>query len=863
MFRGKQGISWDSKGLFTLLGFVLVLGGLSGCSDRYKSEGDGNRYHKGVAAPKDVSASFEIVSAKDAPELRKIGITSGDYLSIKKSSLDKEFLLSVSMIPQRVLPTSEGLQGRIVAFKLYHGNLFLMEASQGHVVTSDLPSNLILAEIPVLSDEPDRLVVEFNRGMNRIFVASNWNTESGYTNEEQVKTLKIVASFIKKMEIVEDRLILNQIAQVEDGEKVPSFEARYVIVPYSANEKYQAKLTSDFKRVGFFEVATQIEDGTGRYLKYISKWDDSKPIVYHVSANTPKEYIDAIKEGILYWNAAFGREIVKAEVAPEGVTAPDAKYNIVQWVPWEEAGYAYADALMDPRSGEILHAQVYLTSVFALGAKIRARALLRRLDDHDHGLKSSIGLRGFSSSRLCSLDLARKWDRALSALIESNASEEQILRVAQDTLRIVTAHEVGHTLGLRHNFAGSLAASVSLETRDEQMKEYMVHGTIPDPGVNIYSNSVMEYASFEDDTLMAAQMKASKALFSYDQAAIRWGYKGVEVQPEASLIFCTDQHTEVYKDCRRFDEGSDAFTYSKYIMNKWLDLLPYEIVELYVRAKSPFDPRDKKNLGEVVLGLDRTLNREKGEVAQLLSWFKKEARAWTVESHYPYIGPVHQEQIEKEKFSWLHQEILKEGGADQGLFWYLPSEYGGYEGVAEAGVKRLKEYLAKPNVVKGIGYGGETYEFSSDEIAFIEKEGARFFEVLESKLIDLFLSEVGSARFDHEAIAEEVEKSLKGVSKEIILKVKEEVPDGEVPTYKHSAELRLKAAKVLDVSLGPVVDWGWSARDEIAKALKAHMEKATNKKYKDVDIDELPLDKKRWWIEQMGILRQLDRGSPL
>ena len=53
-------------------------------------------------------------------------------------------------------------------------------------------------------------------------------------------------------------------------------------------------------------------------------------------------------DGILYWNHAFGKDIVEAKKAPAGVTAPDADYNVIQWVPWDNAGFAYADDLMDP-----------------------------------------------------------------------------------------------------------------------------------------------------------------------------------------------------------------------------------------------------------------------------------------------------------------------------------------------------------------------------------------------------------------------------------------------------------------------------------------------------------------------------------
>jgi hypothetical protein len=107
----------------------------------------------------------------------------------------------------------------------------------------------------------------------------------------------------------------------------------------------------------------------------------SKPVQFYYSANTPKDYVEAVKDGILYWNRAFGTNVVRVEKAPEGVTAPDATRNIVQWVPWDRAGVAYADLLLDPRTGESRHGQAYMTSVFAVSGKASARRALRAMQE--------------------------------------------------------------------------------------------------------------------------------------------------------------------------------------------------------------------------------------------------------------------------------------------------------------------------------------------------------------------------------------------------------------------------------------------------------------------------------------------------
>ena len=75
--------------------------------------------------------------------------------------------------------------------------------------------------------------------------------------------------------------------------------------------------------------------------------------------------------------ALSARRSCRRKKAPDGVTAPDAEYNIIQWVPWDNAGFAYADDLMDPLSGQSEHGQAYITSVFAFMGRAGARVLLR------------------------------------------------------------------------------------------------------------------------------------------------------------------------------------------------------------------------------------------------------------------------------------------------------------------------------------------------------------------------------------------------------------------------------------------------------------------------------------------------------
>ena len=157
-------------------------------------------------------------------------------------------------------------------------------------------------------------------------------------------------------------------AHVPSAKSYVPTEVRYLFEPYVENTNF-VPTKSEFQKndTGFFEVEPIIDEHQN-HVTFATKFDINKSIVYSISYNTPKEYRKYIKAGILYWNRAFGREVVRVNVAPEGMEAPSYTHNIVQWIHWRKAGFAYADAQADIK-GQIKSAQVFLTSAFVLNAK--------------------------------------------------------------------------------------------------------------------------------------------------------------------------------------------------------------------------------------------------------------------------------------------------------------------------------------------------------------------------------------------------------------------------------------------------------------------------------------------------------------
>src|SRR5579862_8861626 len=108
-------------------------------------------------------------ASRIAPELK---VADNFLLAIPKSGFGKDYLFTASLIPQAQAATSTGLAAKIVRFELFPDGVDMYESTQGLVVTEDLPARRLLASFSIVRTDGDAVIVDFNKGMHRVFTQS-------------------------------------------------------------------------------------------------------------------------------------------------------------------------------------------------------------------------------------------------------------------------------------------------------------------------------------------------------------------------------------------------------------------------------------------------------------------------------------------------------------------------------------------------------------------------------------------------------------------------------------------------------------------------------------------------------------------
>jgi hypothetical protein len=294
------------------------------------------------------------------------------------------------------------------------------------------------------------------------------------------------------------------------------------------------------ERVGYFVSAIKDfsrDTAESFFVRFVNRWrlekrypgaelsEPVKPIVYYIDRTVPTEWRPWVRAGILEWNRAFEqagfRNAIQVLDAPDDTlwSAEDARYSTVRWTATNRSVYAVGPSNVDPRTGEILNADVLVSAAWIQtwrgesGEYVAPQMAVRSAFLED---SAASGLDG--DARVCSLaeGMRRQGTLTRALLAARDGAGERGSAARQyigQALKALIMHEIGHTLGLRHNFRGSAGVTRSqLASRDHTR----AHGM----GV-----SVMDYSppALSLDPRKQGDYYAG-TIGTYDRWAIRYGY---------------------------------------------------------------------------------------------------------------------------------------------------------------------------------------------------------------------------------------------------------------------------------------------------------------------------------------------------
>jgi predicted Zn-dependent protease with MMP-like domain len=489
-------------------------------------------------------------------------------------------------------------------------------------------SDSVLYSLPIEIDTPNGHLVD----MTRIFMSDDQQIGRfigpGFAYAPDRSTLEKVKSFPKNVEV--------QVAAVYSGaqslETVADSRGVQVSVHYSISmlpENGYAPRNAD-DRIGYFITAGKdfsAKEDDQNFVRYINRWNLKKkdpsaklsppeePIVFYIEKTVPVHLRPYVQAGIEEWNKAFeklgfSKAIVVLQQGDDDTWDPeDIRYNTFRWITGG-SGFAMGATRVNPMTGQILDADIIFDAGFldywkqdyetfanksapVITAEAGAQYAIPFGDaeEEDHPPGSE-----------CMLWQGMQQQMAFAAAAMTATGLSQDCKLPDEfiyqALKHAVMHEVGHTLGLRHNFkASSWKSLTDIEAAACKLDEPMV-------------SSVMDYCPANMPAIGLTQgLYFSQTIGPYDYWVVEYGYKPIkdEDQTELGAIasrgaregldYATDEDCRVIDPdpfSNPFDLGNDPVAYARRQISASAKLLP-EIVdrtvnegEGYQRARQAF-----------------------------------------------------------------------------------------------------------------------------------------------------------------------------------------------------------------------------------------------------------------------------------
>jgi hypothetical protein len=345
-------------------------------------------------------------------------------------------------------------------------------------------------------------------------------------------------------------------------------------------------------RIGYFDTDVcdfTTDDRRIPIVHYINRWrlekkdpsaelsEPKQPIVFWIDRTVPVKYRDSIREGVLEWNKAFEqigyKDAIHVEIQPDDAkfNTSDIRHASIRWMTSARNTYsAIGPTVVDPRSGEILDADIGIDATsFRAFKSLGTESIPQRSSSESNPALAD----AFADKAYCTYaqEAAEHEGFAMSLLEargELTLDGPEAEKFIQDQLRATTMHEVGHTLGLTHNFRASTAYTEAQLGDREFTKTHGIAG------------SVMEYNAVNIALKGEKQGEYHMStLGPYDYWAIEYGYRELAPEQESAdlakiasrsnepqLAFMADDelyHSGLDPRVNTFDLSNDPLAFAK------------------------------------------------------------------------------------------------------------------------------------------------------------------------------------------------------------------------------------------------------------------------------------------------------------
>lgn len=289
----------------------------------------------------------------------------------------------------------------MVFFKLSPDRKFV-HLFEMNSVKGDVRGEKLIDRFPVIEISNKSVVFDFASGLKKRSFKDIFNLKTTYKFEIQY-------SYVDDFENYQNSVTFTEVLKLNDQKLSTAILHHSFRVPDTASKFLPIKVL-DPMGVGFI-VANFAELEVKDRPVTIRRFDPSKPVTFSISSNTPEYAINAIKEGLLWWNEAFGFEYIKVKVLATPVKWASARINIVQWS--EDSTLCAPASAIGPTEANPETGEIYLGKILLC---------MGSFDELYQGSidKQSVSVEEFGEAAI-------KW---------------------------TAAHELGHVLGFSHNFKG-------------------------------------------------------------------------------------------------------------------------------------------------------------------------------------------------------------------------------------------------------------------------------------------------------------------------------------------------------------------------------------------------------------------------